>query len=288
VDGFTVCQSCGIVYDKIYDDSPQRTFNAEDIKKKRICEPVYSPFGPRTTIRGNRDSKGRLLSAEFKTKFSRLGKIHRSLTSSYERNLWIALPKFHRIEEQLGIPEPALKDAIRIYKEAVKERLTMGRSIKQLIAGSIYVSMKLHEIPRVVEEIQKAVNVEKKKVIKVYRILLFNILPKLNLKVTHLSPSQYIDKFGQDLDLPMKVRQDALKILQKARKNGLLIEGKDPNGVAAAGIYISANLHKIPRTQRDIAKIAHVTEVTLRVRSRDLKKYCRIVRYRKNKPKKNK
>jgi transcription initiation factor TFIIIB Brf1 subunit/transcription initiation factor TFIIB len=76
----------------------------------------------------------------------------------------------------------------------------------------------------------------------------------------------------------MQVRQDAVKILRKARSNGLLIEGKDPKGLAAAAIYISANYHKQPRTQHKIAQVSHVTEVTLRCRARDLKKYCRIKR----------
>lgn len=278
--GFTVCQNCGMVFDRVFENTPRRAFTADEIRNRKMNEPVYSPIGPRTVIRGRTDSSGAILKSNFQSKFSRLGKIHRSLTSSYERNLWIALPNFQRLQEKLGLPGPVVKDAVRIYKNAVKERLTMGRSIEILMAASIFVSLKIHEIPRVVEEIVKVMDVNKKNVVKCYRLLLMRILPQMGIKVGHLGPLRYIEKFGEDLNLPMPVRQNAVRLMKKAKHNGLLIEGKDPKGIAAAAIYISSHLHKLPRTQSEIAKLSHVTEVTLRVRCRDLQKYCRISRFR--------
>lgn len=278
--GFSVCQNCGMVFDRVFENAPRRAFTQEEIRNRKMTEPVYSPIGPRTVIRGRTDSKGALLKAKYQMKYSRLGKIHRSLTSSYERNLWIALPNFQRLQEKLGLPGTVVQDAIRIYQNAVKEKLTMGRSIDILMAASIFVSLKIHGIPRVVEEIVKVVDVNKKNVVKCYRLLLMRILPQMNIKVTHLGPIRYIEKFGEDLDLPMQVRQDALRLLRKAKKNGLLVEGKDPKGLAAAAIYITSHLHKHPRTQNEIAKLSHITEVTLRVRCRDLQKFCRIPKFR--------
>jgi len=264
-----------MVFDQIFDTSPRRAFTAVEISRRKSTEPVYSPIGPRTVLKGSNDSKGKLLSAQDQMKFSRLGKIHRSLTSSYERNLWIALPNFQRLQERLGLPSTLIKDAIRIYQNAVKAKLTMGRSIDILIAASIFASLKIHGIPRVVEEIITVMDVPKKNVVKSYRLLLLRILPQMNIRVVHLGPARYIDKFGEDLLLSMKVRQDATRILKKAQKNGLLIEGKDPKGLAAAAIYLSAHIHNNPKTQNEIAKLSHITEVTLRVRCRDLKQYCR-------------
>lgn len=271
-----VCKNCGVVFHRTFDNSPRRAFTQDEINKRKSQEPVYSPIGPRTVIRGNTDSKGTLMSAQEQLKFSRLGKIHRSLTSSYERNLWIALPNFQRLQERLGLPGTVVKDAIRIYQNAVKAKLTMGRSIDILMAASIFVSLKIHGIPRVVEEIIKDVDVPKKNVVKCYRLLLMRILPQMKIRVVHLGPIRYVDKFGEELRLSMNVRQDACRLLRRAKKNGLLIEGKDPKGLAAAAIYITSHLHKQPRTQNAIAKLSHITEVTLRVRCRDLKKYCKI------------
>jgi len=60
-----------------------------------------------------------------------------------------------------------------------------------------------------------------------------------------------------------------------ARKAGLTA-GKDPTGLAAASIYISAILEGERRTQREIAEIVHVTEVTVRNRYKELVRELQI------------
>lgn len=275
-DGFFVCRNCGLVFDKVLDTAPRRAFTREEILKRKSSEPVYSPIGPRTVIRGRSDAKGTLLSAQGRSKFHRLAKIHRSLTTSYERNLWIALPNLQRMQGKLGLPDTVAEDALRIYTNSVKEKLTMGRSIDTLLAASIFVALRIHNIPRTIEEILEVVELSKKNVIKAYRLILLKILPKLNLKITHFGPIRYIDKFIEDLKLPMSVRNFAVKLIKMGKKRGLPIEGKDPKGLAAAAIYIAGKIKGEPRTQGEIAKLSHVTEVTLRMRAKDLKKYCSI------------
>ena len=49
-----------------------------------------------------------------------------------------------------------------------------------------------------------------------------------------------------------------------------LTSGKGPTGVAAAALYIAAVLENEKRTQRDIADVVGVTEVTIRNRYKDL------------------
>jgi transcription initiation factor TFIIB len=274
-NGFMVCINCGVVFEQVFDNSPRRAFTADEITNRKSAEPVYSPIGPRTVIRGNTDSKGSLLNSQEQMKFNRLGKIQRSLTSSFERNLWIALPNFQRIQERLGIPETVVKDAIRIYQLAVKEKLTMGRSIDILMAASIFASFKIHSIPRVVEEILTSVDTPKKSVVKCYRLLLMRILPQLKVRINNMDAMRYTEKFGEELKLPMPIRQNAISLIKKAKSKGLLVEGKDPKGLAAAAIYISATMNNLHKTQNEIAQLAHVTEVTLRMRYRDLQRYTR-------------
>ncbi len=273
-EGYLVCFNCGTVLSRVYDNSPRRAFTMDEISRRKTVEPVYSPIGPRTVIRGNTDSKGSLISAQDQLKFTRLGKIHRSLTSSYERNLWIALPNFQRLAERLSLPETVVKDAIRIYQEAVKLKLTMGRGIDILLAGAIFVALKIHGIPRMVEEIVRVCDLNKKNVVKCYRLLLLQIIPKLKIRITHLDSFRYVDSFGEELLLPMNVRQSATKLIRKAKNNGLIVEGKDPKGIAAAAIYLSAAYFQFPKTQNEIAKMSHITEVTLRMRCRELKKFA--------------
>ncbi len=276
-DGYSICLKCGSVISPVLDTAPRRAFTAEEILKRKSNERVYSPIGPRTIIRGNRDARGTLLSPKFKSKFNRLAKIHRSLTTSYERNLWIALPNLQRLQKRLGIPDAVAEDALRIYTQTVKKKLTMGRSIDTLLSASIFCALRVHGIPRTVEEIVKVAQIPKKKVIKSYRLILYQILPKLNLKVQHFTPERYVDKFNDELNLSMQCRNHAVKIISQAVKNGFNTAGKDPKGIAAASIYIGSKICHENRTQKEISKLAKVTEVTLRMRVKDLQKYGNIM-----------
>jgi len=276
-DGFYVCLNCGFVYSRILDDSPRRAFTAEEIQKRKSNERVYSPIGPRTIIRGNRDARGTLLSPKFKSKFNRLAKIHRSLTTSYERNLWIALPNLQRLQKRLGISDTVAEDALRIYTQTVKKKLTMGRSIDTLLAASIFCALRVHGIPRTIEEITKIAQITKKKVIKSYRLILTEVLPILKLKVQHFTADRYVDKFNDELGLSMRCRNIAVKLIGQAKKNGFNTAGKDPKGIAAAAIYIGSKICSENRTQKEISKLAKVTEVTLRMRVKDLQKFANII-----------
>jgi len=55
-----------------------------------------------------------------------------------------------------------------------------------------------------------------------------------------------------------------------------LISGRGPTGVAAAAVYIAAALKGERRTQKEVAEVAGVTEVTIRNRYRELKKELKL------------
>ncbi|MCK4780889.1 MAG: transcription initiation factor IIB, partial [Candidatus Lokiarchaeota archaeon] len=50
-----------------------------------------------------------------------------------------------------------------------------------------------------------------------------------------------------------------------------------PKGIAAAAIYIGSKICNENRTQKEISKLARVTEVTLRMRVKDLQRYANMV-----------
>jgi transcription initiation factor TFIIB len=95
----------------------------------------------------------------------------------------------------------------------------------------------------------------------------------MGVKIKHFGAGRYIDKFIQELKLSMDTRNKAVELLKIAKKNGMPTQGKDPKGLAAAAIYIASKLLGENRTQNEIAELSHITEVTLRMRAKDLKKY---------------
>jgi transcription initiation factor TFIIB len=153
----------------------------------------------------------------------------------------------------------------------------MGRSIDTLLSASIFCALRVHGIPRTIEEITKVAQIPKKKVIKSYRLILMEVLPTLNLKVQHFGPIRYVDKFNDELKLSMQSRNTAVKIIESAQESGFNSAGKDPKGIAAAAIYIGSKKCSENRTQKEISKLARVTEVTLRMRVKDLMKYANMV-----------
>ncbi|NLE05828.1 MAG: transcription initiation factor IIB, partial [Crenarchaeota archaeon] len=80
---------------------------------------------------------------------------------------------------------------------------------------------------------------------------------------------QYITKFSNQLTMQGKVEEIAHKILTSA-KELKLTSGRGPTGIAAAASYIASVLTGERKTQREIAEIAQVTEVTIRNRYKEL------------------
>jgi len=102
-------------------------------------------------------------------------------------------------------------------------------------------------------------------------MIIREVLPQLGLRYQPITAESLVFRFGNELDLPMKVQKVAIDMLRKASRNGLARTGKDPKGLAAACIYIAAKDGSIRKTQSLVANIAKITEVTLRSRAKQIK-----------------
>ena len=106
--------------------------------------------------------------------------------------------------------------------------------------------------------------VRKETVARTYRLL----VKSLGIKAPIQDPSIYVTKIASRLGLSQKTVQEALRILDEAGRRGITI-GKDPAGIATAALYIACEGREV--RQRDLAKAAGVTEVTVRHRSKELR-----------------
>jgi transcription initiation factor TFIIB len=79
----------------------------------------------------------------------------------------------------------------------------------------------------------------------------------------------YVPRFCSGLNLHGDVQSKTVEILRQASEKGLT-DGRGPTGMAAAAIYIASILCGDRRTQSKIAKVAGVTEVTIRNRYHEL------------------
>jgi transcription initiation factor TFIIB len=278
-----VCMNCGyVVAAKLADQGPEwRAFDDEQrAKRARAGAPLTFTIhdkGLSTMIDWHdRDVYGKRLAPGQKAQIYRLRKWQRRIrvSDATERNLAFALSEISKIANNLNLPKNILETASVIYRKAVKERLIRGRSIQGVTAAAIYVACRQCGVARTLDEIAGASAVNKKEVGRSYRFL----IKELNYFIPPLKPSQYITKFSNQLTMQGKVEEIAHKILAAA-KELKLTSGRGPTGIAAAASYIASVLTGERKTQREIAEIAQVTEVTIRNRYKELVERLQFVIY---------
>ena len=278
-----VCMGCGYVVDaKITDQGPEwRAFDAEQREKRaRAGAPATFTIhdkGLSTMIDWHdRDIHGQRLPHGQKAQIYRLRKWQRRIrvSDATERNLAFALSEMSKIANNLNLPKNILETASVIYRKAVKARLIRGRSIQGVTAAAIYVACRQCGVARTLEDISDVSAAEKKEVGRSYRFL----LKQLNYFIPPVKTSQYISKFSNQLTLQGTAEEIAHSILVTA-KELKLTSGRGPAGIAAAASYIASVLTGERKTQREIAEIAHVTEVTIRNRYKELVERLQFIVY---------
>jgi len=272
--GELVCMNCGLVVDEdLIDMGPEwRAFDHEQrMKRSRVGAPMTYTIhdkGLSTMIDWrNRDSYGKSISPATRAQLYRLRKWQRRIrvSNATERNLAFALSELDRMASALGLPRNVRETAAVIYRKAVEKNLIRGRSIEGVAAASLYAACRQCNVPRTLDEIAEVSRVSRKEIGRTYRF----IARELKLKLLPTSPIDYVPRFCSALGLSSKVQQKAIEILKQAQEKELT-SGRGPTGVAAAAIYISSVLCGERRTQREVAEVAGITEVTIRNRYKEL------------------
>lgn len=278
--GERICTSCGcVVSERIMDTGPEwRAFTAEERNARaRTGSPMtltMADKGLATTISwSDKDANGRSIAASQRAAIYRMRKwqIRSLVHSSQHRNLSIAMSEMDRLTSQLGIPQETKETAALIYRKALQKRLVRGRSIEGMVAASIYLSCRIHKIPRQLDEIVTEARVTRKELGQSVRLVLYNV----NIRVPIPCANDLMPRISSDLGLAGKTTQTAMGIINDAGERGITA-GKDPGGLAAAALYIAGIIEDDRRTQREIAEASNVTEVTVRNRYKDLARNLEI------------
>jgi len=84
-----------------------------------------------------------------------------------------------------------------------------------------------------------------------------------------VSMDKYISKIANKTQTEVRVERLALEIAEKT-KDSSISDGKTPNGIAAAYLYVASVLLGQNVLQRDVSSVAGVTEVTIRNRCKEI------------------
>src|SRR3989338_1243673 len=266
--GEIICNECGLIVEEKMVDTGQDIggqFDKSDKKGRGGAPMSMQKFDKGLTTNVGEVSDIYKLDSNSTRKFLRLKKWQERVSTSIERNLRLAMAELRRVASFLNLPEVVKDEASRIYQFVLQRGLVRGRSMESVIAACIYAACRSYNIPRTLDEISVASDVERKEIGRTYRF----IVRKLKIKVTPSSPKDYIHRFASVLKLSPKTQNEALKILQKA-EGSELTSGRGPAGIAAAGLYVAALLNNEKKTQREVADVAGITEVTIRNRYKEL------------------
>jgi len=266
--GEVICNDCGLVIEEKMVDTGQELQGQFDKGEKKGRG--GAPLSIRKFDKGLTTNVGEIsdiykLDSGATRKFLRLKKWQERVSTSIERNLRLAMAELRRVASFLNLPTVVRDEASRIYNFVLQRGLVRGRSMESVIAACIYSACRSYNIPRTLDEISNASDVERKEIGRTYRF----IIRKLGIKVAPSSPKDYISRFGSILHLSPKTQNDALKILKKAEISELT-SGRGPAGIAAAALYVAALLNDEKKTQREVADVAGITEVTIRNRYKEL------------------
>lgn len=271
--GEIVCNNCGLVLeDNIIDQGAEwSVFSPEDENRARAGAPVNLMLhdkGLSTDIDWqNRDFSGKAISSSTRSQLHRMRKWQARARSSNsrERNLQNAMQEMNTMGGRLELPRSIQSEAALIYRRALEANIIRGRSIPGVAAACLYIACELAGVPRPIADVSHKLRMGKKELGRTIR----QVKLKLRIRTAPKEASQFIGQFCSKLDLKPEIENAAKDMFAKIKELEL-DSGRGPTGLAAALIYIAALKGGQRRTQRDIADISGVTEVTIRNRYKEL------------------
>ncbi|AEE92986.1 MULTISPECIES: transcription initiation factor IIB [Acidianus] len=261
--GEYICTETGeVLEDKVVDQGPEWRAYTEEENRERSRAGTINLAVHDMGLSTYMDTR-----AKDRIKAMRLRKlqIRSRVGTSEQRNLVKAMTILERIIDNLGLPKAVKEEAAIIYRKALEKKLIKGRSIEEVVAASVYAACRKMNIPTTLDEISKATSANKKEIGKAYRLLLREDVTE----VPASDPKYYVMKIASLLGLSGKVMTAATEIVERAKKAGIT-SGKDPASIAAAAVYIAANINGERRSQREISEVSGVTQVTIRNRYREI------------------
>ena len=276
--GEIVCGGCGIILVRNMSDASYESngYTQEDFMKLARTGPATSltmnDKGLSTVIGNNKDSTGKALSNKTKYEFNRLRTWDQRSKSRKTAALSKAFTLLHGMKTKLGIPNNVVENAAYIYRKAVNAKLTRGRTMASLISASLYASCRENNIPRTLDDVASAGNVERKILSRDLR----TIIKKLELNLNQYDTSSFISKISNNMNLKEKTKRDAFDILKRCKKEDITA-GKHPVAQAAASLYLACIMNGEKMSQKKFSVESGVSDVTIRNRSVLIKKTLKLI-----------
>jgi len=265
--GDQICSACGLVVgDRVIDvGSEWRTFSSESggedksrvggTENALLGSDLSTMIGPSPGGRGAGGSYSNMSSdAAIYTNRSRP-----QTTSTNDRALMDAFRTMSNMSDRINLPRTITDRANVLFKMVYEGRHLKGRSNGAIAAACLYIACRQDGVPRTFKEIVAVSAVSKKEIGRVFKL----ILKAHDTNVELITTGDFMSRFCGTLSLARPIQKAATCIAQRAVDLDI-VPGRSPISVTAAAIYMASQASRDKRTQKEIADIAGVADVTIR------------------------
>ncbi len=272
--GEIACSNCGAVsLEEIIDTAAEfSSFSAQDYQNN-------SRVGMKTSLkmadRGlstimesqDKDSSGKRLSIENRRMFYRLRMWDRNSRSSTSvKSFQKAFILLDGISSKLALPESVVEQTAYLFRKIAAKKILTGRSTSAMLCATAYMTCRLTNTPRTLQDISNAGNIKKKNLQRVCRFL----MKELELYPETYNPMEFVTRVAKTVGLSEKTERLAFKILSISEKN-YVSASKNPMSMAAAAINLASVMNNEKVTQIKISEASGISAVTIRSRSKEIK-----------------
>lgn len=272
--GEIACSNCGAVsLEQIIDTAAEFTgFSSEDHQNN-------SRVGMKTSLkmadRGlstimesqDKDSTGKRLSSENRRMFYRLRMWDRNSRSSISvKSFQKAFTLLDGISSKLALPESVVEETAYLFRKIAAKKVLAGRSTAAVLCATTYMTCRLTDTPRTLQDIANAGNLKKKHLQRIYRFL----MKELDLYPETYNPMEFVTRVAKEVGLSEKTERLAFKILNISEKNNVSTS-KNPMAMAASAINLAAVMNNEKITQLKISEASGISAVTIRDRTKEIK-----------------
>jgi len=271
--GEIACGSCGIVSsDQIVDQgsesvgsNPNDYMNNSRVGAKRSLKMI--DMGLSTIIDAkDRDVTGKPLSLENRRMFYRLRMWDRnSRSAASSKSFQKAFILLDAISSKLGLPESVVEETAYLFRKIAARKILAGRSTSAMLCATIYITCRITDTPRTLQDVVEAGNIKKKVLQRTYRFL----AKELDLSPEAYSPSEFVTRIAKGLTLSEKTQRLAFKILDLCAKKQVSTS-KNPMAMAASAVYLASTITGESVSQLKISKISGISAVTIRERKKEI------------------
>jgi len=184
---------------------------------------------------------------------------NRRTTVTSDRTLINAFRTISTMADRINLPRTIIDRANALFKMVSDGKYLKGRSNDAIAASCLYIACRQEGVPRTFKEIVAVSTVSKKEIGRCFKL----ILKAHDTSVELITTGDFMSRFCGTLSMQKNVQKAATRIAKKAVDMDI-VPGRSPISVAAAAIYMASQASDDKRTQREIAEIAGVADVTIR------------------------